>query len=75
VSDMLKCPRCSEEIEHLLCRRVIVGWYETHFDDGEVVNEELDRWVESAIYKCPRCHEVLFRDAEDANDFLRGGWE
>ena len=66
---MPKCPKCGEEIDHLinvcsawkLYRFYSNGSYEWIDDVSGDVNE----------YECPECNEVLFTDEAEAQKFLK----
>jgi predicted RNA-binding Zn-ribbon protein involved in translation (DUF1610 family) len=65
---MPKCPKCGEEIDHLInyCR----GWEMFAFDGEEY--EYIDSFgVDESEYACPECDETLFTDEEEASKFLK----
>lgn len=67
---MPKCPKCNEDIDHLI--------YVTHIEeiasldeDGDLEHIEQDR--EEGKYLCPNCRERLDSDLDfDAEQFLKG---
>ena len=71
---MPKCPKCGAEIDHL------INWSEAEqkfilrlTEKGTPNYEYVDTVPKDRNeYECPKCHEVLFTDEEEAIKFLRG---
>ena len=74
---MSQCPTCKAEINHLIlvgnCRQ------QFYFEAGAKTTpiEGGDGDLEDREYRCPKCHDTLFKDGEqadaegDAVDFLK----
>ena len=72
---MPKCPKCGEEIDHLIyyayeLQKAYVGL-------DAYGNLEYGNWDSLGVtkgepdYECPKCKEVLFHDEEEARRFLQ----
>jgi len=71
--NMPKCPKCGKEIYHLLNIREEIAKYVLSYDGGEKRYFFADSWQgDWSVFKCPRCHEDLFDNEEDAIKFLDG---
>lgn len=71
---MAKCKECNEEIESLYweSKATHTGAFLKYNGDYEVEQEPFDiqEWHES--FFCPECKKELFKDRDDAIEFLRG---
>jgi predicted RNA-binding Zn-ribbon protein involved in translation (DUF1610 family) len=65
---MPKCPKCGEEIDHLInyCK----SWEKFYFD-GEDYNYIDTISTDENEYACPECDETLFYNEEEAIEFLK----
>jgi rubredoxin len=76
---VFKCPKCGEEIDHLINRQT--GWMDYTFSldmgephyavngDGFHDDADLNIWV------CPWCDKKLFDDEDSAFEFLGGKYD
>jgi len=70
---MSVCPKCGVEIDHLnaysrgetLYTFILDGSGEPRYLKKEVIPS-----CDPDDYECPKCHEVLFTDEEEATKFL-----
>ena len=66
---MPRCPKCGEEIDHLVYWEK--AWRRAEFEaDGEYHDWETHP-TDSFYYACPCCGEKLFRSEEKALNFLK----
>ena len=80
---MLNCPKCKFEIDCLdhdvtaTCGGSFYSYEakqgkkpcETYDLDSLMVNVEIDNW------RCPECQEILFKQEDEAIEFLKGDTE
>ena len=74
---MPRCPKCGKEIDHLVDYSPVWEEYELRVDTNgnvhwEFMNNSVPMDAKDDEYECPECHKVLFTDAEDAINFLKG---
>ena len=70
---MPKCPKCKEEITHLLrCEMANVVSAMYLDETGEVRLKEQSFEPEAVEFLCPECNEKLFNSSEGAEHFLKG---
>ena len=73
---MPKCPKCNEEIEHLVS--FLKGEQKDYFKADENAEPEYE-WkdfitdYENIDFECPECKDVLFTNEEEALKFLIKG--
>ena len=69
---MSKCPKCEEEITHLLrCEMANVVSAMYLDETGEVRLKEQSFEPEAVEFLCPECNEKLFDSSEGAENFLK----
>ena len=71
---MAKCPKCGNEIDHLInWVRQDVGYYFSVDSEGNEENRFMDEscYIDDGEYECPKCQAVLFEDTELALEFLK----
>ncbi|MEM1577904.1 MAG: hypothetical protein QXM27_02770 [Candidatus Pacearchaeota archaeon] len=70
---MVKCPKCNEEINHLIC------YFHNTFTIYLKFNGTYKKLegipfrpfcYNKKEYMCPKCYKVLFNNSEDAKKFL-----
>ena len=77
MANLVQCPECQKEIDHL--RNFSPCWreFELTVSDGEGRFEETENPIGmdnlGDDYDCPECGATLFHHAEDAISFLKGG--
>jgi hypothetical protein len=65
------CPKCYKEIDWL--KSYESGeMYRMLFDDGHYEEQEFQADNGTNDYECPECCEVIFRDDDSAQKFLKG---
>ena len=68
---MLKCPKCGQELDHLLSQQYDLVTYQ--FDGGNYT--EVDRradTINEPVYLCPSCREVLAVGEIEAKKYWGG---
>ncbi len=70
---MPQCPKCDEEVDHLVNRVAEIHYYDLRVEGDRHVYEEQD-WepIGQGDYRCPECQDVLFNTEDDALAFLKG---
>ena len=68
------CPKCGSTIDYLI--NVCEEWAVYRFwinGDGEAEYEHTDTFPgDVSEFECPKCHETLFDDEDEAEAFLKG---
>lgn len=73
---MVKCPKCKEDIEHLIFEAQVehIGRFEvmetSKFHSPEYDTREMDYWSKLKFF-CPKCDIFLFRSEKKAIKFLK----
>jgi len=73
--DMVKCPKCNKEIDHLLCfsheLRGAKFWVKGNLI--EYTDSKLLFPLKPPEFSCPECGIVLFKELAEAREFLLEG--
>jgi len=70
---MAKCPRCGAEIDYLLAEMTDYGVLQIHPDGTPDYEWSCDVYGGNPDFKfkCPECNELLFTNADEAENFLK----
>ncbi len=72
---MAKCPRCRKEVDYLKAYQGGEDYDHLYVDKEGYADYHRKEFLpdgNGSEYECPECSKVLFRDEEEAVEFLKG---